>query len=313
MRDIKRIVIALCAASVMVFSATAFATSTDTSGRTTTTISASDMSSATTDTDMTDTETTDLSDGTETDTSGNTTAGNAAAGIVQDSSAPVPTAVSTGQQQAQTNVVQQTEAIRDAEKRYASKGSLAVWIIITILLNAVISFVIGNRFYKLAKKDTHVSAELRALRRDLEEKFVSNVGGFTEMETDVANTNDNYSMNGSIKMPERKSTDFAAESEDVFRKWESRMSQRRAETRAEQAETPADSEPDEEFEEEEERRPRRSYRPTRTTASKRAEEDEEYDGEDYEDEDEERDVKSKKSVKSKAKNLLNDIFPFKED
>lgn len=313
MRDIRRIVIALCAASVMVFSATAFATSTDTSGRTTTTISASNMSSATTDTDMTDTETTDLTDGTETDTSGNTTAGNAAAGIVQDSSAPVPTAVSTGQQQAQTNVVQQTEASRDAEKRYASKGSLAVWIIITILLNAVISFVIGNRFYKLAKKDTHVSAELRALRRDLEEKFVSNVGGFTEMETDVANTNDNYSMNGSIKMPERKSTDFAAESEDVFRKWESRMSQRRAETRAEQAEAPADSEPDEEFEEEEERRPRRSYRPTRTTASKRAEEDEEYDGEDYEDEDEERDAKSKKSVKSKAKNLLNDIFPFKED
>lgn len=316
MRDsVKKIMLALCAVSVMMFSATAFATSTDGTQRTTTTISANDTSSVTDTSDIADTDSDTVSEEESgTDTSGTTTAGSAASGVVQDSSAPVPTSISTGQQQTQTNVVQQAEAGRDAEKRYASKGALAVWIIISILINIIISFVIGNRFYKLAKKDTHVSAEVRALRRDLEDKFLNSVGGFTEMETDVTNTNDNYSMNGSIKMPERKSTDFAAESEDVFKRWESRMSQRRDAAR--QAEAAADAEPEDDFEEEEERRPRRQYRPSRARVEERDEDD--YEDDDYEDDDVPVKVrtgsKSKAgSVKNKAKNILGDIFPFKED
>lgn len=307
--SVKKIVLALSMASVILFSATAFATSTDGTQRTTTTISANDtVSSASDETgtaDETDStaETDTTTDGTE---STRTTAGNAAAGVVQDSSVPVPTAISTGQQQSQTNVVQQTEASRDAEKRYASKGSLAVWIIITILLNIIISFVIGNRFYKLAKKDTHVSAEIRALRRDLEEKFVNNVGGFTEMETDVTNTNDNYSMNGSIRMPERKSTDFASESEDVFKRWESQMSQRRAARRT-VAEPVVDDEIEEE--EDEERYSRRKFQPTRAQVEEHDDVDEYAD----EEEDEEDTRQKTKSVKNKAKSILGDIFPFKED
>lgn len=306
--SVKKIVLALSMASVILFSATAFATSTDGTKRTTTTISANDTVSSASDetgtageTDST-AETDTTTDGTE---STGTTAGNAAAGVVQDSSVPVPTAISTGQQ-SQTNVVQQTEASRDAEKRYASKGSLAVWIIITILLNIIISFVIGNRFYKLAKKDTHVSAEIRALRRDLEEKFVNNVGGFTEMETDVTNTNDNYSMNGSIRMPERKSTDFASESEDVFKRWESQMSQRRAARRT-VAEPVVDDEIEEE--EDEERYSRRKFQPTRAQVEEHDDVDEYAD----EEEDDEDTHQKTKSVKNKAKSILGDIFPFKED
>ena len=125
------------------------------------------------------------------------------------------------------------------------------------------------------------------------------------METDVANTNDNYSMNGSIKMPERKSTDFAAESEDVFKKWESQMSQRRAARRpiVEEPET-EDNYEDEEIEE---TRPRRKFQPN----SKPVEPAEgEYDDEEYEEEPGDSTIQI---VKNKAKNLLGDIFPFKED
>ena len=300
--SVKKIFLVLCAASVMLISSTAFATPTsEPAARTTKTISASDTSAATS--TAGDDEAEDTSD-TEADTENTTTAGAAASGaVVQSSANPVPTAISTGQNQ--TGVVQNTEAQRVAEKKYASKGSLAVWIILTILINAILSFAIANRFYKLAKKDTHVSAELRALRRDLEEKFVSNVGGFTEMETDVSNTNDNYSMNGSIKMPERKSTDFAAESEDVFKRWESRMSQRSGARAAVPEEM--DAEPEEDFEEEE-RRPVRKFRPTRASVPEADDaEDESYDDE----QPEERSVA--KSVKNKAKNILGDIFPFKED
>lgn len=280
-KSIKRVLLAFCAASIVFMSATAFASPTTEPGRT---VSASTGVSST-----------------STETSSETDTTTAAGGVVQDGTEerPVPTPVSTGQTQ-QTNVVQDTEAQRAAEKKYASKGLMFFWIFLTILINAVLSFIIGNRFYKLARKDNHVSSELRALRRDLEEKFVNNVGGFSEMETDVANTNDNYSLNGSIKMPERKSADFAAESEDVFKKWESRMSQKRVKPVHEEQE-------DEDTIEEEPRR--RKFQPSRHINEYNEDYDEEMD------EPEEYEEKSSKSnnIKKKAKDILGDIFPFKED
>ena len=69
-----------------------------------------------------------------------------------------------------------------------SKGWAVFWFIFTIIINAIISFWIGNRFYKLSKKDNHLSFEIRALRKDIEEKFVNNVGGFSEQEVDIKNT-----------------------------------------------------------------------------------------------------------------------------
>ena len=312
MKDtVKRTLLVFCAASVMMISTSVFASS-GTTTKSAKTVSASSVTTSASSTTASSSDD-DTSESTSSDTTasssdddtseGTSTTTTAAGGVVQDRTKPVPTAISTGQNQ--TGVVQTTEAQRVAEKKYASKGSIAFWFIFSILINVVISFLIANRFYKLARKDNHVSSELRALRRDLEEKFVSNVGGFSEMETDVANTNDNYSMNGSIKMPERKSTDFAAESEDVFKKWESQMSQRRAARRpiVEEPET-EDNYEDEEIEE---TRPRRKFQPNRKPVEPA---EGEYDDEEYEEEPGDSTIQI---VKNKAKNLLGDIFPFKED
>lgn len=290
--SVKKIFLALCAASVLLMSATAFATPT-TEPSAPRSVSASSGTVSSGETEPASDDTTSPSDDGSTD------------GVVQGDTRPVPTAISTGQAQ-QPSVVQNTEAQRAAEKTYASKGMMFLWFFFAVIINAIISFVIGNRFYKLAKKDNHVSSEIRALRRDLEEKFVSNVGGFNEMETDVANTNDNYSMNGSIKMPERKSADFASESEDVFKRWESQMSQKRRK--------PAAPEPvEQEFfddDEEEVKRPKKKFQPSRRKPAPV----EEYDDEIEEEYDDIPESESKvDSVKSKAKNLLGDIFPFKED
>lgn len=286
---IKNTLLILCASTIMLASVTAFATS-STSTSKKKSISASTVTTTTAQpTSVADETDTDM----DTEDEGNTTTAEvAASGITQDTSKPIPTAISTGENQ---NVIQSTEAQRMAEKKYASKGSIAFWFIFSIIINAILSFMIGNRFYKLARKETHVTSEIRALRRDLEEKFVNSVGGFTEMETDVTNSNDNYSTSGSINMPERKSTDFATESEDVFKKWEDRMSQRRR---------PAvqPEEPEEIVDEDmEETIPIRKFRPKREE-----ENDDEYT--------EEIEEPSKiQAVKDKAKNILGDIFPFKED
>lgn len=299
--SVKKIFLVLCASSIMLASATAFAAPTSGPSKKTDTISANDTVN-TTQTDSEDTDESSSSDAdlTESDTDeleNNTTAGAAASGVTQNADRPVPTAISVGQEQA--NTVQSTEAQKATNKKYASKGSIAVWFILSILINAVLSFMIGNRFYKLAKKESHITPELRALRRDLEEKFADSVGGFNEMETDVVNSNDNYSMNGSIKMPERKSTDFAADSEDVFKKWEERMQQRRAPKPV----------VDEEDIIEDEEQPVRKYRPTREKVQ--TDDEDEYDdvSEDYEDEEPSRFDAAKK----KAKGILGDLFPFKED
>lgn len=305
MKDtVKRTLLVFCAASVMMLSTSVFASS-GTTTKSAKTVSASSVTTSASGTSGTS-GTSSASDATDSETDSATdedTTTSASGGVVQDQTRPVPTAISTGQNQ--TGVIQTTEAQRAAEKKYASKGSIAFWFIFSILINIVISFLIGNRFYKLARKDNHVSSELRALRRDLEEKFLNSVGGFSEMETDVTNTNDNYSMNGSIKMPERKSTDFASESEDVFKKWESQMSQRRASRR------PIVEEPEveENFEDEEieETRPRRKFQPNRKPIETA---EEEYDDEEYEEEIGDSTIQM---VKNKAKNLLGDIFPFKED
>ncbi len=295
MKDsVKKIFLVLCASTIMLASTTVFATPTSGPSRKTGTISANDTVSGGTQTDSAADTGSDSSsaDG----TSDTTTAG----GVTQGSDRPVPTAVSVGQEQ--TNTVQSSEAQKVTNRKYASKGSLAVWFILSILINAVLSFMIGNRFYKLAKKESHVTPEIRALRRDLEEKFADSVGGFSEMETDVVNSNDNYSMNGSIKMPERKSTDFASDSEDVFKKWEERMQQRRAPKRA--------IEEEDDVIEEEEEQPKRKFRPKREQVQPV---DDEYIDEDSDEEYEDEEPSRLESAKKKAKGILGDLFPFKED
>ena len=100
-----------------------------------------------------------------------------------------------GQIPAAGNVQTQTDtSTQVSNKKYLSKGWAVFWFIFTIIINAIISFWIGNRFYKLSKKDNHLSFEIRALRKDIEEKFVNNVGGFSEQEVDIKNLNESLAL-----------------------------------------------------------------------------------------------------------------------
>ena len=81
----------------------------------------------------------------------------------QNTQAQIPAA---GNVQTQTDTSTQV-----SNKKYLSKGWAVFWFIFTIIINAIISFWIGNRFYKLSKKDNHLSFEIRALRKDIEEKI----------------------------------------------------------------------------------------------------------------------------------------------
>ena len=301
---LKKILITLCAVSVMAISMTAYAAPTSrTSGSTTTTTtsgvtskgSASDSGSQNTvvGESVSSSSSSSVHADNEEDTSyedeeASTVTEGDTEGTIEDK--PVPTAIAAAQQQTQTGVVD-VAAQKANEKKYTTKGGAFLWFLLSVLVNVILSFLIANRFYMLSKKEKNVGAEIKALRRDLEEKFVSNVGGFSEMETDVTNTNDNYSTNGSISMPERSSVDFSADSEDVFKRWDSRMNRR-----AQKQEEPVDIIEDEE---ELEEKPRRRYQPSRKAVE-----------EVYEEEEEESTIDS---VKKKAKSFLGDIFPFKDE
>lgn len=184
----------------------------------------------------------------------------------------------------------QVSIVTDTEKTSGSKGSVSIgamiiWLIISVIINAAISFWIGNRFYRLSKKDTHLTSEIRALRRDVEEKFIGSVGGFTEQAMDIDNSNEDYSMNDegiTMTRRQRSETRSSEEEDEMLKRWESRQQTRRP------------SQQHDSFER------RRKYQPTR--------EELEPEIEDYE---EDEDIES--PIKSKAKELLNDIFPFKED
>ena len=313
--SVKNIIVALCASTVLLASATVFAAPTTKGSVSASSVTAPSSSQSNDENEEYSSEEDYSYDEeeesygeeeqqTEEDSVSNTTAGAAVSGVTQDSSKVIPTAVPVSTGEDQGNVVQTSEAQKVTNKKYASKGSVAFWIIFTILLNAVLSFLIGNRFYKLAKKESHVTAEIRALRRDIEEKFVNNVGGFNEMETDVTNTNDNYSADGSVNMPDRKSTDFATESEDVFKKWEDKMTQKRSGFKKEDVAEEEPEDIDDDYEEEE-KPSKRKFKPVR----EKIVEDEEYD----EDDDSIDDDSKFNTAKNKAKSFLNDIFPFKED
>lgn len=198
-----------------------------------------------------------------------------------------PTAIPTTDD-GKVNIVTDTEQSQ-GNKGSVSVGTMIIWLIISVLINAGISFWIGNRFYRLSKKDTHLTSEVRALRRDVEEKFLMSVGGFAEQETDISNANEDYSRDGegiTMQRRQRQEEVSPAEEDELLRKWEGRMDTRQN-GRASSG-----------FERKYEPGVRRKYQPTR--------EEEPIDEDEYEEE-------SKSGIKSKAKGILNDIFPFKED
>lgn len=97
-----------------------------------------------------------------------------------------------------------------------SIGMLFLIIFIVILINAVISFAISHRFYKLSKRDSHLQNEIRALRRDIDEKFTGNIKAVKEPSLTVVNENKNYSRNGGFVHKEEPVTD---DIEEIAKKW----------------------------------------------------------------------------------------------
>lgn len=186
------------------------------------------------------------------------------------------------------------------EKGYMTKGWTAFWIIFTLIANIVISFWIGNRFYRLAKKDNHHSYEIRALRKDIEEKFVKAVDGFSEQEVVVTNSNENLATDDvGITVSEKQPVfrEVSPEEEERFRKWEEAQSRPREERV--KSKSTVKSELERELDDVKKIN-RKNYQPTRKETAV--------------DKSSTREIKIKSDgVKTKAKEILSDIFPFKED
>lgn len=191
-----------------------------------------------------------------------------------------------------------------SEKHYTTRGGAFGWFLLSILVNAVLSFAIGNRFYKMSKKNNHVSAEVRALRRDIEEKFNSNIGGFSEHDVEVSNSNESYAPDeGEIKVNVKK-TEEEISAEETFREWEENLAKQEAERREALREALKPRSTREFVEEEasfDSHKGEKSYKPAREPM-----EEDEYD-------DEEEEESTFDSIKNKAKEIITDIFPFRED
>ncbi len=219
-----------------------------------------------------------------------------------------PSATVSAQTANVSNAVNTTNTMEFTNKKYLTKGAAAVWFILLVIVNAAISFWIGNRFYRLSKKDNHISADIRALRKDIEEKFVKSVGGFTEQETDIENLNESLALDDEgIKTPERQPVyrEVSAEEEERFRRWEEAQAKpKRERVRPKSA---VREELNEDLDDVRKIR-RKNYQP------ERARKNDDFDTEENEDLGETKEIKLKgESVKSKAKEILGDIFPFKED
>ncbi len=104
--------------------------------------------------------------------------------------------------------------------RSVSRGGMIIWFVLAVAASAVISFAMGNRFARLAKKDNRLSAEVRALRRDIDEKMSERVGGFTEKELDIKNTAKKY-------FDDPQPEEIAQSGENMYEKWETQLAQTR--------------------------------------------------------------------------------------
>lgn len=226
------------------------------------------------------------------------------------------------------NNVTSTAAANNTNKKYQSRLGGFLWFLLSVIVNFVLSCWVGNRFYKLAKRNAQGSSEIRALRKDIEEKFASTLKDISEPAIEVINQNESYARTDEgIAMPERRGhIELNEEERKMMRKWDARRASERASEEPE--------EDDEYYEEEAEERPEkrlpRSYQPTRRSSGIDFEDDgeiEEYDDEEEDEYEERRSAKSrpsrmtehrtsvKKAAKKssgKAKRFLDNVFPFDE-
>lgn len=271
----------------------------------------------------------------------NNTASNATTSSSGDEAAqqtPVNNVVSGG---TTVNAVTQTSNETSSNKKYQTKMGGFLWFLLSVVVNFIISCWVGNKFYKLARKSTQSSTEIRALRRDIEEKFASSIKDISEPATEVINRNESYARTDEgITMPERKQRiELSDDEREIFRKWDSK----RVSSRSSRAEAKPDFDSDENevkeksayemgYESARDSRPARSYQPTRRSSGIEFDDDEydDYDEEEYDDgySSKQRPLKMRDmyenrkpskntsgiaKAKGKAKEFLSNVFPFDED
>ena len=164
--------------------------------------------------------------------------------------------------------------------KYLTKGAFAFWFIFGLIIGAVISFAVSYRFYKMSRRDNHVMSELRALKRDIDSKMLSTVGGFSEYDVQMSNSNPSYaSPDKPIKAEYDEQND--EKSEEIYRKWETQINKTK--------ESAASDEP----------QVRRVNRPV-TDAPRRRPTDVKK----------RRSSSKKNGVTDKIKGMIGDMFPF---
>ena len=192
----------------------------------------------------------------------------------------------------QTQSAPAAPAEHSETKTGVSFATVFLMFVLAIIVNAAVSFVISNRFYKMSKKDSHLQAEIRALRRDISEKFTGSVKEIKEKAATVTNNNKNYSRGGGITYKEETSEEIS----EIAKRWNINV------------EDAAD--PDVKI-----RTTRRSA--TRTGAERRnvraAAETKRVPRTAPEAGGIDADADVSDSVKDKAKKFLGDIFPFEEE
>ncbi len=111
-------------------------------------------------------------------------------------------------------------------KKYLTKGGAFLWFLFTVIVSAIISFAISYRFYMMGKRDNHVIAELRALKRDIDKKMVGTVNGFSEFDVSVTNNNKSYARPNS-PIASGNAAEVEEKSEEIYKKWENQISRTR--------------------------------------------------------------------------------------
>lgn len=173
-----------------------------------------------------------------------------------------------------------------------SFGTVFLMFILGIIINAGISFAIANRFRTMAKKDSHLQSEIRALRRDIDEKFTGSVKEIKEKAATVSNNNRNYSRAGGISYKEEKPLDEERAAE-ISKRWNIGVEE--------------ESEPEIKIRTSRRRNVKSTTERREPKAAKRIEEPKEPEFENLD-----ADEGVSDSVKAKAKKFLGDIFPFDE-
>lgn len=130
-----------------------------------------------------------------------------------------------------TNVTTQAANQNVTAKKYLTKWGGFFWFLLSVIVNFIISCWISNRFYRLAKRNTQGSAEIRALRKDIEERFASTLTNINEPITEVINNNENYARtDDGMEMPDRKPTvEINDEEREMLGKWDMKRAAHKSE------------------------------------------------------------------------------------